>query len=45
MLGTPVPKATVDKYREVGSREDDVGANRSAGRRYPNRVVNSKAKA
>lgn len=44
MVGTPVPEAAVNKYGELGSREDDIGANRPTLGSNLNWVVDSKAK-
>jgi hypothetical protein len=44
MVGTSVPEAAVDENRELGSREDDVGADSSMLSRNMDWIINSKAK-
>lgn len=44
MVGTSVPEAAVDENRELGSREDDVGADSPTLGRNLDWVIDSKAK-
>jgi hypothetical protein len=44
MVGTSVPEAAVDENRELGSREDDVGADSPILGRNLDGIIDSKAK-